>query len=45
MRGRFLEKQIHIKFCVKLGKNASGACAVLSEAYEGETLSKSSVFE
>jgi len=29
---RILGQQISIKFCVKLGKNASDTCAVLSEA-------------
>jgi hypothetical protein len=41
----FLEQQINIKFCMKLGKIASDICAVLSEAYGGETLKNSSVFE
>jgi hypothetical protein len=35
----FLEQWINIKFCVKLGKNESDTCAVLSEA-----LKTSSVF-
>jgi hypothetical protein len=30
---------------VKLGKNASDTCAVLTEAYGGEDMKKSSVFE
>jgi hypothetical protein len=30
---------------VKLGKNASDTCAVLFEAYGGETVRKSAVFE
>jgi uncharacterized metal-binding protein len=33
---RILEQQISIKFCVKLGKNASDTCEMLSEAYGGE---------
>jgi len=33
MSDPFLEQQISIKFCEKLGKNASDTCAVLSEAY------------
>jgi hypothetical protein len=41
----FLEQRIDIKFCVKLGKNASDTCAELSEAYGGEALRQSSVFE
>jgi hypothetical protein len=32
-----------VKCCVKLGKNASDTCAMLSEAYEGEVMKKSSV--
>jgi len=40
-----LEQPINIKFCVKLGKNASDTCAMLSEAYEGEAMKKSSVSE
>jgi hypothetical protein len=31
----FLEQRNNIKFCVKLGNNASGTCAMLSEAYGG----------
>jgi hypothetical protein len=30
---------------VELGKNASDTCALLSEAYGGEAMKKSSVFE
>jgi hypothetical protein len=41
----FLEQQINIKFCVKLGKNASDTCAMLSKAYEGEVMITSSVLE
>jgi hypothetical protein len=36
---------MNIKFCVKLGKNASDTCAVLSADYGGETVRKSSVSE
>jgi hypothetical protein len=43
MSDQFLEQQII--FCVKLGKNASDTCAMLSEAYGGEALRKSNVFE
>jgi hypothetical protein len=43
MSDQFLEQWINIKFCVKLGKNASDTCAMLSEAYEGEAMKKSSV--
>jgi len=34
-----------MKFCMKLRKNASDTCAVLSEAYGGEAKKKSSVFD
>jgi hypothetical protein len=44
MSDRFLEQRINIKFCVKLGKNASDTCALLTEAYGGEVVKKSSVF-
>jgi len=36
MNGKFLEQWINIKFYMKLGKNASDTCALLSEAYGGE---------
>jgi hypothetical protein len=45
MSDRFLEQPINIQHCVKLGKNASDTCAMLSKAYEGEDTKKSSVFE
>jgi hypothetical protein len=45
MSDRFLEQGINIKFCVKLGKNASDTCTMLYEAYGGEVLKKSSAFE
>jgi uncharacterized metal-binding protein len=35
---RFLKQRIKIKFCVKVGKNASETCAVLSDTYGGEKL-------
>jgi hypothetical protein len=41
----FLQQQINIKFYVKSGKNASDTCIVLSKAYGGEAMKKSSVFE
>jgi hypothetical protein len=44
MSGRFLEQGINIKFCTKLRKNSSDACAMLSEDYGGEAMKKSSVF-
>jgi hypothetical protein len=34
-----------LNFCVKSEKNASDTCTLLSEAYEGEAMKKSSVFE
>jgi hypothetical protein len=45
MSDRFLEQRTNIKFCVKLGKNASDTCAMLSEAYGGEAMKKSSAFD
>jgi hypothetical protein len=45
MNDRFLEQQINIKFCVKLGKNMSDTSAVLSEAYGAEAMKMSSVFK
>jgi len=36
---------IKITFCVKLGKNTSDTCAVLSQTYGGEATKKSSVSE
>jgi len=44
MSDRFLEQRINIKFCVKLEKNASDPCAMLSEAYGGEAVKKSKCF-
>jgi hypothetical protein len=38
MSDRFLEQEIVVKFYMKLGKNASDACAMLSEAYGGEVV-------
>jgi hypothetical protein len=35
MSDQFLQQQINIKFWVKLGKNESDTCAMLSEAYGG----------
>jgi hypothetical protein len=40
-----LEQEINIKFCVKLHKNGSGTCAMLSKAYKREAMNKSSVYE
>jgi hypothetical protein len=34
----FLEQQTNIKFCMKLQKNASDTCAMLSEAYGGKAM-------
>jgi hypothetical protein len=41
----FLEQWINIQFCVKLGKNASDTCVVLSEMYGGKAMKKSSVVD
>jgi hypothetical protein len=38
MSDRFLEQRIDIKFYVKVGKNASDTCAMLSDAYGGEAV-------
>jgi hypothetical protein len=40
MSDQFLEQQINIKFCVKLGKDASDTCVILSKAYGAETMKK-----
>jgi len=40
MNDQVLEQQINIEFFVKLGKNASDACAVLSKAYGGDAMKK-----
>jgi hypothetical protein len=45
MNDWFLEQHTNIKFCVKLGKNASDTCAVLSKTYGGEAMKESRVFE
>jgi len=45
MSDRFLEQRINIKFCVKLGRNASDTCEMLFEACWGEGMKKSRVFE
>jgi hypothetical protein len=44
VRDRFL-KRINIKFYVRLGKDATDTCPMLSEAYGGAAVKKSSVFE
>jgi hypothetical protein len=41
----FLEQQISIKFCVKLGRNASDTCGMLSGACGEEAMKMSSVFD
>jgi hypothetical protein len=43
MSSQFLEQRINVKFCVKLGKYANDTCAVLSKAYGGEAMKKSSI--
>jgi hypothetical protein len=45
MSDRFLDQRINIKFCMKLGKSARDTCAMLSEAYGGEAMINSNVFE
>jgi hypothetical protein len=45
MSDRFLKQRTNYKFCAKLEQNASDTCAILSEAYWGEAMKKSSVFE
>jgi len=45
MNNRCWEQRINTEFCVKLRKNASDTYAMLSEAYWGEAMKKSSVFE
>jgi hypothetical protein len=45
MSDRFLEQRLNIKFGVKLGKNANDTCTVLAEAYGGEVMKKSNVFQ
>jgi len=45
MSDKFSEQRINVKFCVKLGKNVRGTCAMLSEANGGEAMKKSSVFK
>jgi hypothetical protein len=44
MSDQFLQQQINIKFYAKLGKN-EGDIAMLSKAYGGEGMKKSSVLE
>jgi hypothetical protein len=44
MSGRFLEKRIVDAFCLKLGKNASDTCAMLTEAYRGISYGELKVF-
>jgi hypothetical protein len=45
MTDKNLEQQINIKFCVKIGKNASETLALLSVVYGKYAMKKSSVFE
>jgi ribosome maturation factor RimP len=45
MSDRLLEQRINIKFCAKLGKSASETLQMLTEAYETDSMKKSSVFE
>jgi len=41
MSDRFLQQRIDIKFCVKLGNEASGDCVMVPEAYAGKAMRKS----
>jgi hypothetical protein len=45
MSDRYLEQIINIKFRVKLEKNATDICAMLSEVCGGDGMEKTSVFE
>jgi hypothetical protein len=44
MSDRSLEQGINVKFSVKLGKNASETCAILSEAYGGDAMKWAGTF-
>ena len=41
---RSLQQRINIKFCVKIKKDTSEACAVISEVCDTEAMNKLSVF-
>jgi hypothetical protein len=41
----YYSNEFNIKFCVKLGQKATDTCAMLSEAYGGEVMKRSSAFE
>jgi hypothetical protein len=45
MSDRLLEQRINIKFCAKLGKIASETLQMLTEAYDADSVKKSSIFE
>jgi uncharacterized metal-binding protein len=45
MSDRILEQQINIKFCIKLTKNSSDTCEMLSKDYEQEDMKRASVSE
>jgi hypothetical protein len=45
IKGVYFTIRLNIKFCLKLGKIASGTCAMLSEAYGGEAMKESRLFE
>jgi hypothetical protein len=45
MSDRVLEQRISVKFCVKLWKNATYTCVMLSKAYGGEAMEESSFSE
>jgi hypothetical protein len=45
MSDKLLEQRINIKFCAKLGKNASETLKMLTEVYGADAMKNSSVFE
>jgi hypothetical protein len=45
MSDRFSGQRINIRFCAKLGNNATGTYTVLFEDYEKEAMKEPSVFE
>jgi hypothetical protein len=44
MKDQFLEQEINIKFCVKLGKNATDTCAMLTNVHGGRSYEKIECF-
>jgi hypothetical protein len=45
MSDKDLEQRINIKFCVKIGKSASGTLTILTVAYGEYAMKKVNVFE